>query len=451
MKKFLSVWMILSLLLVLMAGCKKPDAESGAPAEVIENSAGDQPGDAPEQQVHLPNQPAEQPIETPLAVEDLTAEVSYDESWPMQEPDAKFISGQMNFSVELFRRVAAKERCKNTLISPFSVSMALAMAANGADGQTAEEMQKVLGGHSVEELNAYFGNWYNALKNTEQAELHIANSIWIRNERGFEAKEPFLANNAKFYRSQVFKAPFNHIGVQKVNEWIDANTDGMIPQMLQEIRPETMMLLINALAFDAEWAEPYEEYQVRPEVFHSLEGEEQEAEMLGSSEHHYLEGEGVAGFYRTYKGGKYAFGALLPAEGTFEDYIEGFSGEELLSLLENEQSTEVHVQLPKFKKDYSATLNEILMDMGMPSAFEGGFANMSNEDLYIGEVLHKTLIEVHEGGTRAAAATIISMDKATAMVGEEPKVLKLDRPFIYFIFDQDTKLPLFIGTLTSLE
>lgn len=442
-KQLISIAILFSLLLTLMSGCKKPNTESGAladPQQVVSSSA-DQPTDDPI---------TEEPMDTPLAVQDLTAEVAFTEEFPLQPPDEPFIRGQMDFSLDLFRQITQKTRCKNTLIAPLSVSMALAMAANGADGKTEQEMQQVLGGHPMDKLNAYYLNWRVGLQGNEKTKLRIANSIWIRDLQGFEAKDAFLASNAKYYDSQVFKAPFNSIGEKAINEWVEEKTDGMIPQLIEGLHPETMMVLINALSFDAQWADPYTKHRVTDGIFHSIDGKKENAKMMNSTEYSYLEGDGAIGFTRNYAGGRYAFGTLLPTEKSLEEYVSTLDGETLLEILKNKQTTQVRAQLPKFSSQFKMSMNEALKAMGMPSAFVGGFGKMSNAELFIGNVLHQAVIEVTEDGTRAAAATAVEMDKSAAPM-EEPKVVTLDRPFVYFIFDRETNLPLFIGTLTSLE
>ncbi len=446
MKKIISLTMILTLLLGVMAGCKTPNSESGAvadPQQSVDPSV-EQPSDQPTDDPIVG-----EPMDTPLAVQDLTADVAYTEEFLMMPPDDAFIQGQMDFSMDLFRQITQKTRCKNTLIAPLSVSMALAMTANGAEGQTLEEMQKVLGNQPIDKLNGYYMNWRMALQGGEKTKLRIANSIWIRDLQGFEAKDAFLASNAKYYDSRVFKAPFNSIGEKAINEWVEEKTDQMIPQLIEELRPETMMVLINALSFDAQWADPYTKHRVTDGIFHSIDGKKQKAKMMNSTEYSYLEGEGAIGFTRNYAGGRYAFGTLLPTEKSLEEYVSTLDGETLLKILKKKQTTQVHAQLPKFSSKFKMSMNEALKAMGMPSAFVGGFGKMSNAELFIGNVLHEAVIEVTEDGTRAAAATAVEMDKSAAPM-EEPKVVTLDRPFVYFIFDRETNLPIFIGTLTSL-
>ncbi len=443
MKKWMRlIALILStfLLLGMMSGCKRAEEEELATL-------------GPNLPAQTPSEPQKEPepiSPTPLAVTELTKDISYTEEWPDKAPDEAFIAAQMDFSAEIFRRAASKSGCKNTLISPLSISMALAMTANGASGKTAEQMLNILGGHTVDDLNAYLGNWRLALQNDPKATLRMGNSIWIRDLKGFDAKEKFLQDNAKYYHSQVFKAPFNSFGIEQMNLWVEQQTNGMIPEMIERLNPDTMMVLMNAIGFDALWSDPYSDHSIREEPFTTLEGKEQKAKMMHSSEYTYLEGEGAIGFLRYYQGGRYAFGALLP-EGDFEKYVETLSGDALLKILRNKQKTQVRASLPQFKHKYRSSLKKVLEEMGMPAAFEGGFENMSNTDLFISDVLHEAVIEVHKDGTRAAAATAVMMDKATAPKPEEPKVVTLDRPFVYFILDTQTNLPIFIGTLTSIE
>ncbi len=434
----IALMMALILLLGSMSGCKRAEEEEMHTL-----------GPSQSEQTPSEDQKDPEPISpTPLSVTDLTQEISYTEEWIEKELDEAFIAAQMDFSAEIFRRAAKEIRCKNTLISPLSISMALAMTANGASGKTAEQMLDVLGGHSIEDLNAYLANWRVALQSDEEATLQMGNSIWIRELQGFDAKDQFLQDNAKYYNSQVFKAPFNSFGIEQMNLWVKQKTNGMIPKMIEQLNSDTMMVLMNAIGFDAQWSDPYTDYSIRDEDFTTIDGKKQTVKMMHSTEYTYLEGEGAIGFLRPYQGGRYAFGALLP-EGDFEKYVETLSGDTLLKILENKQRTQVRASLPQFKNQYRLTLNDLLSEMGMSAAFDGGFEKMSNTDLFISEVLHEAVIEVHKDGTRAAAATAVMMDKATAPMAE-PKVVTLDRPFIYFIIDTQTNLPIFIGTVTSI-
>ena len=180
--------------------------------------------------------------------------------------------------------------------------------------------------------------------------------------------------------------------------------------------------------------------------------------MMGSAEHAYLTDGNAVGFAKPYADGAYAFVALLPNEGvSLEDYVAGLDGTGFRAMMANAQSAEVEAYLPKFEVEQSLELADVLGRMGMADAFDAGvadFSGMSDEAgeraLHIDRVTHKTFISVAEQGTRAGAATSVSMRVTAAMPDEEPKIVRLDRPFVYAIVDTQTNLPLFLGTVESL-
>lgn len=176
-----------------------------------------------------------------------------------------------------------------------------------------------------------------------------------------------------------------------------------------------------------------------------------------SQETEYIETENATGFVKYYKGGKFAFVALLPNEGTnIDSYIASLTGKGFLGALNSRKNTRVNTQMPKFKCEYSNSLIDTLKKMGMSTAFDGNRANFSsmatlkNENIYISDVIHKTFIEVAEKGTRAGAATAVIAGKSAAMPVEQPKEVRLTRPFVYAIIDTRTNLPLFIGAQTDI-
>ncbi len=367
--------------------------------------------------------------------------------------DDTFYTGQLGFSLSLFQQVAGKN-VENLLLSPLSVSVALAMAVNGADGATAQEMLKVLGGYSAEELHGYLSTWMRNLPSDKNAKLQMADSIWYRDTHDLAVSQEFIQANIDYYDAALYQSPLDESAVEDINHWVDQHTDGMIQKLVDYIKPETMLMLINALAFEAKWSQPYEKSDVYEDDFHASDGTKGLAKFMRSTQSRYLEEDSAIGFLRPYKGGNYSFGALLPNEGVeLKDYIQSLTTEGLRSTLKNVQNQTVEAHLPKFSNAYSVELNSMLEAMGMPTAFfpDADFSNMSNLDLHIGQVLHKTFIEVNEKGTKAAAVTGISMDKWSSEEPEEPKVIKLDRPFIYFILDETTDLPIFIGTVTSIK
>ena len=392
-----------------------------------------------------------------ISAQDLT-EGYEPESVNKREPDKAFIDSQTDFSVNLFK-VTANNEGENILISPLSVGLALAMTANGADNQTKSEMESLLcDGFGIQSLNEYFSSYVNSLDSGEKYKVSIANSIWFRDdENRLSVEKDFLQTNANYYSAQIYKSPFDKKTVRDINNWVKLHTDKTIDKIVDEINPNTVMYLINALAFDAEWEHVYEKSDIINGTFTSYGGEKQDTEMMTSEERLYLCDEKATGFIKNYSGGKYGFAALLPNEGIdIYEYIQGLTGEKLQNTLDSAKSSAVKATMPKFSYEYESSLNDALKKLGMNSAFDESKADFSkmgkssNGNLYISEVKHKTFICVDERGTKAGAVTSVAMDNGAADPMSMHSV-KLDRPFVYMIIDNDTNLPLFIGAVTDIN
>ncbi len=362
-----------------------------------------------------------------------------------------------DFGVKLFQN--SMEEGENTLISPLSVLYALAMTANGADGETLAQMEQVLG-MDTENLNSYMRAYLDLLPEAKDYKLSLANSIWVKDDPNFAVEQSFLQTNADYYGAGAYKAAFDEATKNDINNWVKEHTDGMIPEIIDEIPDEAIMYLVNALAFDAEWAEVYEEFQIREGSFTTEAGVQQDVDMMHSEEHAYLEDDMATGFIKYYKDRKYAFAALLPNEGvSVSEYVSGLSGAHLQELLSNPQDVTVFASMPKFETEYSVEMSEVLQEMGMTDAFDWmtadfsrlGTYNVDGMNICINRVLHKTFISVSERGTRAGAATAVEMTAEGAMEIVDFKEVVLDRPFVYMLIDCETNLPFFIGTMMDVE
>ena len=392
-----------------------------------------------------------------ISAQDLT-EGYEPESVYKREPDKAFIDSQTDFSVNLFK-VTANNEGENILISPLSVGLALAMTANGADNQTLSEMEALLcDGFGIQSLNEYFSSYVNSLDSGEKYKVSIANSIWFRDdENRLSVEKDFLQTNANYYPDQIYKTPFDKKTVSDINNWVKLHTDKTIDKIVDEINPNAVMYLINALAFDAEWEHVYEKSDITNGTFTSYGGEKQDTEMMTSEERLYLCDENSTGFIKNYSGGKYSFAALLPNEGIdIYEYIQGLTGERLQNTFDGAQASAVKATMPKFSYEYESSLNDALKKLGMNSAFDESKADFSkmgkssNGNIFISEVKHKTFICVDERGTKAGAVTSVAMDNGAADPMSMHSV-KLDRPFVYMIIDNDTNLPLFIGAVTDIN
>ena len=349
---------------------------------------------------------------------------------------------------------ATNDSNKNTLISPLSVLCALAMTANGAENETLLQMESTLG-LGRELYNEFFLSYLSALRADGSSALKLANSIWFTDRGGFAPKDEFLKTNAAYYGADAYLAPFDGSTLREINGWVDRNTDGMIPSILDQIPEEAVMYLVNALAFDAKWQEQYRETDVSSDWFNAADGTQQVAFFMHSEERDYLSDDNAVGFLKYYKGGKYAFAALLPKEGvSVGEYLDSLDGERLQSLLGTPSHEEVIAAMPKFEAESSLELSGALKAMGMELPFDREKADFSSlgtggeGNIRISRILHKTFISVEENGTRAAAATAVEA-AAESAEEEEPKRVKLDRPFVYMLIDCETNLPFFIGTMLN--
>ncbi len=345
---------------------------------------------------------------------------------------------------------------ENTLVSPLSVLCALAMTANGADRNTLAQMEKTLGMDTAE-LNSFFLSYMKTLASKKNGKLSLANSIWFTDDKSFEADQRFLQTNADYFKAELYKTRFDGTDAPKnaINGWVKEKTDGMIPEIIDRIPDNIIMYLINALAFDAEWQEIYYERQVRDGQFTNAGEQKKTVPFMYSQEHEYLETANATGFIKNYKGGDYAFVALLPKEGsTVAELVASLDGEALTALLASPEGAQVQAAIPKFETKYSAELSKVLSAMGMPEAFDEDRADFSRMgkaagNIYISRVLHKTFISVNEKGTRAGAATAVEMDTKSAAPFNMKRVY-LDRPFVYMLIDRTTNVPFFIGVMNEM-
>ena len=369
----------------------------------------------------------------------------------------------------LVKKIGKKE-ADNFLISPLSIIYALSMTANGADGTTRGELLSALseGEYTGEEenwdeiqknLNSYLRAYLNdvAAENGEEP-LHLANSIWLKNSDSLKVEEGFLNTNGKFYGAGIFKSDFDAKAVKEINKWIEDNTGGTIKDMIKDLNERCIMMLINALAFDAKWAEPFDEYFVREGTFFGEKEENPQVEFLYGDCYGYYEYQDLMGFSKAYEGGKYAFVGLLPRdpETPIEECLEKLDGKSLREMFTAPQDKKVLYCIPKFSEESAMSLVETFQEMGVETAFDGDRADFTKlgtydgSNIYIGDILHNTYIEVTEQGTKAGAATVVMMAEGAMLEEEPPKEVYLNRPFIYMIMDMERNLPLFIGVIRNL-
>ena len=364
------------------------------------------------------------------------------------------------FSAQLLNKLSDGD--KNVVYSPLSVLYALAMTANGAEGETLAQMETVFG-MPLDQLNGYLHSVVNLLPSDEGYDFDIANSIWIKNDEDkFTVNEDFLTTVKSYYDAGVFTAEFDEKTLKDINIWVTQKTNGQIQNVLDRIDENAVMYLINALNFEADWLNDYNEYDVSDGTFTKADGTMQDAEFMYKRENGYLSDEDTQGFIKYYKDRKYAYVALLPEAGVnIDDYIASLDGEKLTNLLNTaDMAQEVETAIPKYETTYDTEMSEIFKALGMTDAFDSrladfskmGTAQVEGENICINRIIHKAFIRVAEKGTQAGAATVVEMIAEGAMMIENPpKEVYLNRPFVYMIIDPQTKLPLFMGAVYEIE
>ncbi len=351
---------------------------------------------------------------------------------------------------------------KNIMISPLSVVEASAMLINGAEGNTKKQLEDYLlnGDKLTKELSSY--------NNTPKKELKIANSMWVS---GIIRKD-FLEYNKKNLNAEVF----NGVNAKKINEWVSKKTDKMIEEIVTESVNDAPSVLVNALAFEAKWINKYERNYVK-KPFTSIDGKTTLKDFMDFQDKIYLSSDKAEAFVKYYEGSsnkapvedKSSFGflgnknfkylAILPKENEdFNKYLESLDEKEIENLLKSHEKyrdDKVFAVMPKYKAEYATNLKKLFQDNGVKDAFDKSMANFSkmsdSKGLYVYDIIHKTFVEVDREGTKAAAATVISVYGSSSTPEKKPVIhrVTLDRPFIYIILDNDNN-PVFMGVQTSI-
>lgn len=390
--------------------------------------------------------------------EDLTKDITAKELVKVPILPQKFISATQDFSFDLFRQSVDLE--KNSLVSPTSVALAMGMTSNGSDGRTLEQFLQLLGKgqFSTKQLNYYYYVMSSMLQNELSDSVNgnavrLANSIWYRDD--LRVNRDFLQTNADYYKADIFKADFySPDAVTDINKWVYKNTDGLIDKIIEEISGDSIMFLINTLLFEAEWKTQFDKYEAINSSFKLSNGNIIEGIFFNSSKETYLKNDIATGFIKPYKGGKYSFVAMLPNEKiSIQECIKNLDSKSFQSFIDSGNGGKaVGVCVPKFEYSFDVKLVEPLKSLGFVDAFDDSMANFSKmatpyEGIYIKDILHKTYIQLSEVGTKAGAVTKVEMAEKSSPPVENRVIL--NRPFVYAIVENGTKLPIFIGTVMN--
>ena len=341
---------------------------------------------------------------------------------------------------------------KSRLISPMSIYYALAMLANGAEGETLSELEDFMG-VDRNTLNYFLYAYYQEFVDGQG--IHVANSIWMRNNPNLMIHDSFLNRNLEWLASETHTWDNDQEGVEAINGWVNENTDGMIPSVLDQIPVDAQLYLINAICFEMNWASPFTELDVWDGEFTDYAGKVYETEFMHGDSYQYLDFGNAKGIMKSYENPDYAFVAILPDE-DLSTFLSSLSASSFADALANPKHADVSYSLPKFTVQDSMDLSDILKLMGVETVFDpanadlSGIGEIEDGNLFASRVLHKTFIEVAEQGTKAGAVTVVEVLTSGAYM-EDTLSLDFNVPFLYMIIDTTTGTPLFIGTFECPE
>ncbi len=345
------------------------------------------------------------------------------------------------------RLLSALYEGQNTLVfSPFSLNAALAMAAEGADGDTLTQLNAFLGHPLPDRM---------ILEDLSLSGVHIANAAFLRPD--FPILDEYQEALEDSHEAESCPMETGNV-MQQVNDWVSEHTSSLIDSMLdQEPGPETTMLLLNALSMRAEWTSPFDPSATAASVFHAPDGDIEVSSMNQTSSFLYSEVEGVQSVALPYRNSVLEMVVVLPERGQFETLIEELSAAPDLFLKKYapSENTLVQLSLPVIEAESSFELKEALLEAGVTDAFDpdkADFSRMSENaldmDLHIGSVLQKTVLKVDETGTEAAAATQVAMLARGSYVGKTA-VMTVDRPFMLLIHDPASGYVLFAACISN--
>jgi len=370
------------------------------------------------------------------------------------------IDSANRFAFDLFKPVLAEAKgAENIMISPFSISSALSMTLNGADGETFDAMQKALRleGKTLDQINnTYLKLMTEMVPVDERVVLDIANSVWV--EKRLNVKQKFISDVQNWYKAEARGIDVTDPNAVKiVNDWIAEKTHDKITDMLDYLDPYLAMLLINAVYFNGKWRNQFDKADTKEEPFYVTPSTPKTVPMMHQEENlKAAKDNNLIIVDIPYGQGNYSMLIVLPnVDITTSDVAEAISPSrwnEWMELLAN-NTHKVELSMPRFKYEYKRLLNNDLIDLGMGVAFSdwADFDNISEQDLQISRVIHQSFIETNEEGTEAAAATIVEIVFTVSELGTEPSVWKvdIDRPFLYFIHETSTGTILFMGRVSD--
>ncbi|OON67258.1 serpin family protein [Hymenobacter sp. CRA2] len=373
---------------------------------------------------------------------------------PLTETEMQTLGSANDFAFRSFARLQAQAPADNVFISPLSISAALTMAYNGADGTTKTAMRDALGFAPLTDtqINQAYQSLNQLLSGIDKkVTFTSANSLWHGQQ--YQLQAPFVQQNTTYFDAKVQGLDFGNPTAAKavINTWVEEKTNGKIKDLVKTITPSHVLFLINAIYFKGSWTTGFDRQLTRTASFTLPNGSTKPVEMmqLRNGQYALYQDATKQVIDLPYGNRQFSMTLVLPkGTATVQDVVAGLSSQSLSTWLAGAFPSSIDLFLPKFKLEYETNLNQTLTQMGMGVAFtqQANFSRMltGQQNLAISEVLHKTFVEVNEEGTEAAAATSVGITTTSV-----PPSVRFDRPFVFLIREKSSNAILFIGQLTN--
>ncbi len=368
--------------------------------------------------------------------------------------EIRIVEGANAFAFDLVREATrALPPDSNAFLSPLSAAMALSMALNGANGETWTAMRAALrlDGMQEADIDRGYRELMALLRGLDsRTEMRVANSIWGHSTLPLEAA--FTEAGRTYFEAEVATLDFGSPeALTTINGWVDEATAGRIPRLLEEVSPQEVLFLINAIYFKGKWRTAFDAGDTRAAPFRGADGRERVARLMAlEDELRYDETEAYQAVDLLYGNGAFAMTVLLPKAGwSPAQVLAALDPESWSALASRFEEREVALLLPRFRVEYGRRLKEDLAALGMGIAFDPSadfyrIADVAPDRLYLTRVDQKTFVEVNEEGTEAAAATAVGVGRTSAPV---PVEMRVDRPFAFAIRERLSGAVLFLGVM----